>query len=88
MRAMAKVDENIRQRLLAWVQYLLDEYNLSVPEMAKRMGISSPGLYMILNQRRTPGLDFVIKLHRAFGRSMDVFVDQDPPVSRSRTTSR
>jgi hypothetical protein len=36
----------------------------------------------IINGKRTPGLDVLIKMHRRLHRSADDLLDTDPPVVR------
>lgn len=83
-----KTDIEVRRRLVEWARYLIGEYNLTQTAFAKKVGIAQPTMSAALKGEKTLGLDFLVKLHRAFGRSADLFLDSEPPwEGQGRTSS-
>ena len=77
-------DFQTRKRITAWTRYLMGIHSIETgAELARRLGLSEATISLVLRGDRTPGLDFVLKLHRVFFVSLDAIVDSDPP-ARSR----
>lgn len=51
-------------------------------ELARRLRLSAVTVKYVLDEVRTPGLDFVLRLHRKFHVSSDALLDSDPPSQR------
>lgn len=73
-------DIETRLRIAAWARYLMRKHHISSGnELAKRLGLSGPTVALVLKGDRTPGLDFLVRLHRVFHESADVMLDSAPP---------
>ena len=76
------IDREARTRILAWARHEMKKHGLpSGNALAKRLGLAGPTVTSVLAETRTPGLDFLIALHRTFHESADVMLDSDPPES-------
>lgn len=77
-----QTDQELRARIVAWTRYLARIHQIpSGNALARRLGVAEPTVAQILAGTRTPGLDFVVRLHRTFHQSADVLIDSDPPKS-------
>jgi transcriptional regulator with XRE-family HTH domain len=72
-------DAAVRARIRAWLRYYLERRDWSQKKLAAKIGIGASTLNQIVNGTRTAGFDVAIKMHRAFDRSLDDFIDDDPP---------
>lgn len=76
------IDESTRRRITAWFRYCYSKYRHVYPTksaFADALELSGATVTNILNGKRTPGLDVVIRLHRKFHLSLDIICDTDPP---------
>lgn len=79
MASRAEIDPVTRARLAAWLRYYRDRREWTHQQLADTLGLSEPTVTNIINQKRTPGLDVLIKMHRHLHRSADDLLDVDPP---------
>lgn len=83
--ARPEIDADLRQRIRAWTEYLMREHRIqSSRAMARRVGVSNPVVVNLRNGSAGVGLDYVVKLHRAFHVSADALLDSDPPEKDER----
>jgi transcriptional regulator with XRE-family HTH domain len=82
-------DIETRQRIAAWARHMMEVHSIaSGNELARRLGLSSPTIALVLSGDRTAGLDFLVKLHRVFHISADALLDSDPPAVQERPQRR
>lgn len=76
-------DVATRRRIAAWTRYLMAAHHIETrAELARRLRLSAVTVKYVLDEVRTPGLDFVLRLHREFHVSSDALLDSDPPSQR------
>jgi transcriptional regulator with XRE-family HTH domain len=74
-----RMDPVARERIAAWLRYYKHARGWTNERLADELGVAEPTVTNVMNAMRSAGLDLVIKMHRKLGRSMDDFVDSDPP---------
>ena len=79
MGSRAEIDPVTRARISAWLKYYRDTREWTHQRLADELGLSEPTVTNIINLKRTPGLDVLIKMHRRLHRSADDLLDTDPP---------
>ncbi len=79
----AEIDPVTRTRIAAWLKFYRDTRGWTHQRLADELELSEPTVTNIINQKRTPGLDVLIKMHRRLHRSADDLLDVDPPQQKS-----
>lgn len=74
-----RMDPQARERIRGWLRYYKTARGWTNERLADELGVAEPTVTNVLNGQRSGGLDLVIKMHRKLGRSMDDFIDVDPP---------
>ena len=86
MLGRKETDPIVRARIAAWTRYLMRSRGYANPtEMARKLGVTRPAVSTVLRGTRTPGLDYLVKLHRVFHIQADVLLDEDPPTAEQRS---
>lgn len=78
------LDATTRRRIAAWFRHFFSEYGHQYPtqaDFADALNLAQSTIANIINERRDPGLDAVIKLHRTFHVQLDKLIESDPPTS-------
>lgn len=55
--------------LIEWIESILKEKNMSKADLAKASGISAPQVSRIMSGEQNPGIDSILGLAKALGRS-------------------
>ena len=71
------MNQEIRERLRAWLRYYKKRRGLTNEALAKHIGIAEPTLTNALNGKSI-GLDLLYKMHKTL-RPADALLDDDPP---------
>ena len=82
MGSRAEIDPVTRARIAAWLRHYRDTRKWTHQKLADTLGLSEPTVTNIMNEKRTPGLDVLIKMHTKLHRSADEILDDDPPPSK------
>lgn len=54
---------------IEWIESILEEKNMSKADLAKASGISAPQISRIMRSEQNPGIDSILGLAKALGRS-------------------
>jgi transcriptional regulator with XRE-family HTH domain len=74
------MDADTRKRIRGWLLYEMKKRDIvSIREMARKIGVAHTYVTRVLNEETTPGLEFVVRMHRTLHISMDTLCDEDPP---------
>lgn len=79
MPRLQYVDSTTRGRVRAWLAYYKARRGWTNERLAKELELAEPTVTNILNDKRSAGLDVVIKMHRRLHKSADDILDTDPP---------
>lgn len=79
MPRLQDVDSTTRGRVRAWLAYYKARRGWTNERLAKELELAEPTVTNILNDKRSAGLDVVIKMHRRLHKSADDILDTDPP---------
>lgn len=55
--------------LIEWIESILKEKNMTKADLAKASGISAPQISRIMSGEQSPGIDSILGLSKALGRS-------------------
>jgi transcriptional regulator with XRE-family HTH domain len=77
------VDAITRARIRAWLAYYKARRGWTNERLSKELDLAEPTITNILNDKRSAGLDVVIKMHRRLHKSADDILDTDPPEDSS-----
>ena len=73
-------EQRLRRRIAAHARRLMIEGTFpSVMAFAGRIGLAPSTVHQVLKGERTPGLEFLVALHRALGADANELLDEDPP---------
>lgn len=78
----SELDIRTRARVAAWLAYYRKKYGHQYKThaaLAAALNLSQATVVNILNRRRTPGLEVLLRMHRVFHVSTDTLLDTDPP---------
>ena len=73
------MDSTTRGRVRAWLAYYKTRRGWTNERLATELELAEPTITNILNDKRSAGLDVVIKMHRRLHKSADDILDTDPP---------
>jgi transcriptional regulator with XRE-family HTH domain len=73
------VDATTRVRIRKWLAYYKARRGWTNERLAKELDLAIPTVTNILNDKRSAGLDVVIKMHRRLHKTADDILDTDPP---------
>lgn len=72
-------DPLVRPRIVAWLRYEKNRLGLSQQELAQYLGTTAATVSNLLNDKVSPGLDMLVRMHRRLHISVDRMLDVDPP---------
>jgi antitoxin component HigA of HigAB toxin-antitoxin module len=79
MARRESVDRKTRETIRAWLLYKMEQNRLNIAATAQLLKKSAAAVSRIASADRTPGLDFVLAMHRNWHIPLDVLVGTMPP---------
>lgn len=79
MPTKESVNLKARRCVAAWVRYKMHRRKLNRQELGRLMGVAGPTVGRIVDEKRTAGLDFVLKFSEHFAVPLESLVYTMPP---------
>jgi transcriptional regulator with XRE-family HTH domain len=78
-----EIDTKTRERIRGWVVHEMNRRGIvSIREAARKIGVSHTYLTRVLGGDTTPGIEFLLRVHRKWHISLDILCDEDPPPTK------
>jgi transcriptional regulator with XRE-family HTH domain len=82
------VDIKARRCVAAWLKYKMQVRRMNIAATAQLMDVSPAAVSRVKGEKRTPGLDFVLRFSKTFDVPLEVLVYTLPPKIASDGTER